>query len=601
MQNSNRFSFTALIFACLFLVATAFFIERWNWVGSWSLISWDVSGYYMYLPAFFYDDPAVQHNQQYIIHTYHPCNDFLCAHIGPTGKYVMKYSCGMAITYLPGFAVGHLVAKLGGYPVDGYSWPYQFSMAMYSLLVAFIGLWLCRKVLLKYFQDKVVALVLLALVLATNYLNYTAIVGMMSHGYLFTIYSLIILLTIQWHKKYDYPRALAIGALCGLCALIRPTEVISIIIPVLWGVSGKEDVINRFKLFVREYRKILLMIVGAVTIGSIQLIYWKVFTGHFLYWSYGDDDGLNFLKVHVWNCLFSYRKGWFVYTPFMLLSVIGFITLFKKDRKLFWTSFAFTFIALYIVFSWKAWSYGGSFSMRAVVQYYAILVFPLASLIEYCSKRIFLAIPVAMFSVFCVWLNLVMHWQANGGDNMDCDNETGKYYWKVFGQLHSDGEFKKFLDTDEEIPAKKVTLLRPVLTHHFCEDTTEQNCVEYQGSKCQKMTEQVSFIPEMRIALDTLRGKWIRVSCNAFIEKGSGNYWTQPQIYAWAVDANLEKVKEKGFRLERIAPYQSWGTFNLDIFVPSDEKVKYLKAGIFNPGGKGEVYVKDITISSVNE
>ena len=147
--------------------------------------------------------------------------------------------------YLPGFIAGHVYAKLANYPVDGFSYPYQFSMAMYSLLVTLFGLWLCRKLLLKYFSDTVTAFVLLCLVLATNYLNYGAASNMFSHNYLFTVYTAIILISIQWHKTFDYKNTLLLGFLCGLSALSRPTEVISVIIPFLWGVGNIDSLKER--------------------------------------------------------------------------------------------------------------------------------------------------------------------------------------------------------------------------------------------------------------------------------------------------------------------------------------------------------------------
>ena len=145
-------SICSYILCCLLLLASVLYVHKCKDTWGWN-IAWDVSGYYMYLPGIFYDDLGELHNQQYIIDTYHPCGNDLNQFLSPTGKYIIKYSGGMAVMYLPGFLIGHLYAKLGNYPVDGFSMPYQFSMSMYSLLVAFTGLWFARKLLLKYFSE----------------------------------------------------------------------------------------------------------------------------------------------------------------------------------------------------------------------------------------------------------------------------------------------------------------------------------------------------------------------------------------------------------------------------------------------------------------
>src|SRR5436190_6936010 len=106
----------------------------------------------------------------------------------------------------------------------------------------------------------------------------------------------------------------------------------------------------------------------------------------------------------------------------MILSIVGFIPLFRYKRELFLTTLIFSFLCLYITFSWKCWWYGGSFSMRAVVQYYSVLLFPLSAFIEWSRKIAFAKISSLLFLVFCVWLNLVMTYQANGGGIMESDN-----------------------------------------------------------------------------------------------------------------------------------------------------------------------------------
>ena len=106
-----------------------------------------------------------------IFSSYQPASSFYHAVEQADGQFVMKYPIGMAILYLPFFFIGHLFALLSDYPADGFSWPYQFAISMGGIVYAVIGLFVMRKVLLKYFSDLVTALVLGIIVLATNYLQ----------------------------------------------------------------------------------------------------------------------------------------------------------------------------------------------------------------------------------------------------------------------------------------------------------------------------------------------------------------------------------------------------------------------------------------------
>src|SRR5690606_12661650 len=137
-------------------------------------------------------------------------------------------------------------------------------------------------------------------------------------------------------------------------------------------------------------------------------------------WSYGSDEGFDFLKPHILGCLISYKKGWLTYTPIMVLSLIGFVPLYKKQKAIFFGILVFSLVSLYITFSWRCWWYGGSFSMRAVVQYYALLVFPLSAFIAWAMQKRSGTVLLTMFIGFCTWLNFVMTYQA-------CVSYIGEY------------------------------------------------------------------------------------------------------------------------------------------------------------------------------
>jgi len=466
-------------------------------------------------------------------------------------------------------------------------------------LFCLVGLWVCRKLLLLYFSDKVTAITLLALPLATNYLQFSAISNSLTHGYLFTLYAVILYQTIKWHKNYGYANGILLGLLCGLATITRPTEIISIIIPLLWGTAGMIDFKTRMATLWTQRNKVIMLVLAAITIGAVQLIYWKTYSGKWLYWSYEPDEELNLTKVFFYQCMFSYKKGWLIYTPFMALAILGFIPLYHKSRQLFINTLLFIFIAFYLVFSWKCWWYGGSFSMRAVVQYYALLVLPLAAMFEYAARQRIVAVLVAAFSVFCIWLNIVMHLQANVYGTMECDNNNSKYYWAIFGKLNINPDVRKYIDTEEEIPDELVNKLQPWYYRTFCNDSSNAGCETVDGQQVFVMKRDVDFVPETDLPVTGKAGSWVRVTCNAFVDQGYNDYPLQPKFYVRLTDTTSQTRKVNQYRMGKVAKWLEWNAFTLDILIPTDKPYTILETGIMNENGNVRVLVKDLKVEYV--
>ena len=324
-----------------------------------------------------------------------------------------------------------------------------------SILYAFIGLALLRNLLIRYFKDLTVAVVLAVLVLATNYLNYVSFDGAMTHNYLFTLYSLILWLTVRWHEEPRPWKAASLGLAIGLATIARPIELMALLIPLLWTVTDRESLKQKLQLLWKYRVHVALLAGGMILMGMIQLVYWKKYSGQFFYYSYG-EFGFDWLKPHIYEGLLSARKGWLVYTPAMIFALLGFIPLYKKYRTMFWAVLIYFLIDLYVVFSWEVWWYGGSLGSRAMVQAYAALCIPLAACIEHVLQTRY--VKYAAFVVLFLFadLNLLQTWQAhapNGG--LDPEFMTRAYYWKIFGKTKHKKADKKFLDARRELGSLK--------------------------------------------------------------------------------------------------------------------------------------------------
>ncbi len=452
-NRHGKVSLYTVYFLAFVVVISRLTFPRWLTYDVLSILSWDVFGYYLYLPAIFiHHDLGISDFSwlQQILDAYHPTNGFYQAYMGPVGHYVMKYPMGLAIVYAPFFFVGHLFSWMLGFPADGFSLPYQLSVALGCLLITITGIWFLRKILLKFFSEGVTAFTMVLVVLGTNYFELTAYDGALVHNVLFTIYTLIIWFTIRWHEKPTWRISLLLGLLIGLAVIIRPTEIICALIPIFWGVYDKETLVKKWKLVADARIQVSGIILMALLVGSIQLIYWKVYAGSWLYYSYEPNEKLQWIAPWLWQVLFSFKKGWLIYTPMMVFALIGFFRLGSRYKPIFYAIFFFTVANILIVASWPTWWYGGSFGQRAVMQSYAVLSFPLAALVQWLlARKIWIKIPLFLVMLFFILLNLFQTWQYINF-LIEPTLMTQEYYWRIFGKTKTDNVAKGFLEGYKE-------------------------------------------------------------------------------------------------------------------------------------------------------
>ncbi|MFT5746241.1 MAG: hypothetical protein ACI920_001619 [Saprospiraceae bacterium] len=112
---------------------------RWQGEGSNATLSWDVNGYYLYLQAFIiHQGEGTLAFKEEMVEKYAPIPEFFNAYPIDNGNYIIKYSAGLSILYLPSFLVGHFLAWAGGYPMDGFSRPYQAAIYIGSIFFILI-------------------------------------------------------------------------------------------------------------------------------------------------------------------------------------------------------------------------------------------------------------------------------------------------------------------------------------------------------------------------------------------------------------------------------------------------------------------------------
>lgn len=572
-----------------------FFYPKWTKSGTEATLSWDASGYYMYLPAIFiYNDIKGCNFKDSVLNTYQPTPDFQQAFIHEkSGNYVMKYSAGQAVVMAPFFAVGHFWAsKTGQYPADGFSFPYQISIGVGMFLVALLGLFYLRKILNEYYQDKTVATLLVLYVIGTNYLNYAAIDQAMTHNTLFTIYTLLVWNTMLFYKKNKINNSLAIGILCGLATLIRPTEIISLLIPIMWGLSKITAVKNRFVHLKNNFLKIILAALAFTVIVIIQPVYWKYATGDWIVYSY-QDQGFSWLSPHVWDYTMSYQCGWLRFCPFMVSAFLGIIIYIKKGTNKL-AVLAYSFLAFYLTTAWDVWDYGGT-AGRAMVQHYVILAFPIAALIEWVWQKNFLKIISIFLVLITTYLNLWWHYQAHGGE-ISVSGLTRKYYWATVGRYKSNDNILKLLDNKDSF-TEKVEDETTLVNKNF-ENDTSANVVVFNNSEAVVLNKELQNTEPIIINNSGKIKKWLRASADFYAPWKEWDLWKQTQFII-KYEKNGEEVKTNMIRLFRVLGEKETKRIYIDSKTPKEWDVA--KIYFYNAGSDKEIYIDNLNIITFND
>ncbi len=450
--KSKGFSFWAVIFIILVFFSADMLHHKWmkDEAPDRGVIKHDVIGYYGYLPSIFiYGDYKLD-----FIGTkgFKNENRFMCIRLD-NGKRLIQYTSGLSILYAPFFLAAHAIAPFLGEERDGFNWVYQFFLVMSALFYVSLGLVFLRKLLLNYFSDLLSAMVLLLIALGTNLYYYTVYEGPMSHSYSFAFIAIFIFLVDQWHRDPTVKRTVLLGLVYGMTVLIRPTNAIVILMFVFWGIKDLKESGARVMFLLKKSPLILLMVFFFLIPWIPQLLYWKSLTGHFLVNSYESvGSAFYFDAPQTHKMLFSYRKGWFIYTPVMFVAMAGFIYLFKERRQLFWSSAVYMAVMIYVLSSWWAWWFGGGFGSRSMVDTYAIMALPLAALVEKLQRQKMKALLWSGFSVLVmlVALNWMQTAQYNRGGihfvSMDKDA-----YWHQYFKVKGRGVWRYLSDPDHQL------------------------------------------------------------------------------------------------------------------------------------------------------
>lgn len=442
------------------------FRYRWrenNWKG---IVHSDGCGYYAYLPAV-----LIHHDLQYRFYLdlkdkygFGDLSENFCQSY--EGRLYNRYFCGTAIAELPFFLLAWLASVLTGYDADGHSFLFHASLNIAALFYVLAGMYFLSKYLRRHFNPWIVASVLGAIFLGTNLFNYTVNEPAYSHAYSFAFICFFIYradISIRTLTKKSYV-LLALNA--AMIVLIRPSN--AVVLLALPFIAGSFEA---FMLWLKNGLKMRIAvpaIVAGILPISIQSILF--YAQCRLWWVDGyANEEFHFLEPNILKVMFSYRAGIFTWSPATWLVIPGLIVIWIKNKFEAFSWTAFMFVNLWIMSSWWAWHYAGTFGMRPFVDHMSWMTIPMCYFISIFNRR-FLKVAAGILIIGLTLIGHIFNYQAMRMI-LPHDLMTKEKFWYIF--LKTDNEYSYDLD-----PPYKPYMPNPidkVLVRHYAFESAQAN------------------------------------------------------------------------------------------------------------------------------
>ena len=193
------------------------------------------------------------------------------------------------------------------------------------------------------------------------------------------------------------------------------------------------------------------------------MIYWKLVSGQWFYYSYTDETFF-FRDPQIISGLFSFRKGWLLYTPLMIAALAGIPLLRRYNPGWLLPVLLYVSLHIYVVFSWWTWWYGGGFGQRPMIETYAILAFPLGAIIHHAGLYARKIKALAVVVLFLLLAHNLMQTVQYYYGAIHWDSMSRAAYFASLGRPRPLPGFQSLLETPDYQLAKQgiyKTLVQP--------------------------------------------------------------------------------------------------------------------------------------------
>lgn len=317
-----------------------------------------------------------------------------------------------------------------------------------NFLCCLAAIWLLRDVLLKFFNERIAVITLLILFLGTNYFDLVTGISPAPFNYRFTLFVLLLWLTLRWHNRLSLLNSVLLGADIGLIILLNPLDLPAILFPFAWGIFNRESFNVKIKSYRENVPKTIALLISAAIPVILMVIFRHPLCTYFRYPGIEQHGLLRLPGIYMPQFLLSWHNGWLIYTPMAILAIIGFYFLASREPKIFYATFGLFFLSLLTVSSWSTYDFADELGRRQIIPYYPLLALPLGFLLNELNWKRW--IPAGIVILFLAVLNLFQTWQFRDGI-LHPQAITKKQYMQLFGRTSlTEKEIWKLNDGDPD-------------------------------------------------------------------------------------------------------------------------------------------------------
>jgi len=580
-------------------------------------INSDGKGYYAYLPAFFiYHDLTYKFVESYEEKYYPPDRSvFKEFRSQLDGKTINKCFPGLAILWLPFFLIAHLLSSFLGFPTDGYSLLYQYAISIAALFYLWLGCRFLMKLLARSGASvKIAAFITFIIAFGTNIMYYAVVENSMSHVYSFSLITLFLFYVYRYFHDKAGKYFIFSVLLFGLIVLVRPTNgLILLLLPLMASLAdpgipaspaGRRYPLSSIlhppssiqhpclagRQAASSIKYLASGILVLILILSLPLILWHHTTGHWLVYQYGEER-FHFLHPHFFSILFSYNRGWFVYTPVALVSVFGFRHLWKENKNAFYWTLTFFVVFTYVASCWWMWYYASKCGQRIFIDLYAFAAILLFFLFNSFQKRKVLRYLLTSILLLFTGLNIFQCYQ-HSCFIFPATDITREIYWDSFPRIHPAA--KVYLP-QEAIIARKSFFTDMEKPEGWKNLYTLRRPFGFSGKHCSLIAHKHPYSVgryETLAPLFTSPNRIIQVTAMVWspgMKSGS--------TLVVEVNSGDQKLCYNSFYLAPYVQADQWTRVEAAFYVPRDiPQNSIAKIYFFNNTGSAPLFIDDLTI-----
>jgi hypothetical protein len=397
-----------------------------------AIVNGDGLGYYAYIRS-----PLVDHNFNFASDFQDPEGElekiFLVDHfvlnpVTKTGHLPNFYAVGPALLWSPFLIVTHLtvlgVGHLGWHiKPDGHSWPYLAALTGATALYGFAGLCLSFAMTRNFVEERWAFCATIGIWFGSSVPAYIYLLPAWSHAHSIFTTSLFLWYWLRTRGLRTTGQWLKLGLLSGLMIDVYLLNVV-FLVSVAWeALSAYTETwstgAGRPAMLART-----LWLHGLFVLGTLLALLPTFVTRQIVF---GSPFGVGPYALRLWNwtspafapVLFSKNHGMFVFTPILVLAIVGLFYLRRLNQTLGTTCLLITLV-FYCLISCFPWWYGAvGFGNRLFVSLTPLFIFGLAASFAWATRlwgdvraASFRLVPITL--LFVVWnLGLVYQWQTH--------------------------------------------------------------------------------------------------------------------------------------------------------------------------------------------